>query len=245
MKVNKKNKKPVICRGSIDILENKIKDLLYERETNLKMVETMEEKNLSIIKSQKEIILKLGEEIAKLKKQLVDERETNLKILKIDEAQIERIKKENELFQAIANQHPPTSDMFIKKDAEERGHSYYGDPETLNDFCNEMTIIAKEFSSLKQSATDGWFQDTIDEDIEDIIKEKEKEDNKVIEDLKEKLKTISEYKQETQEQCDTLTEENKALRTYIRNSKEEKLQAKIRQQEEEIRFLRDTCGIKS
>ena len=95
MKVNKKNNKPVICRTSIDILENKIKDLLWERETNLKMVEMAQEKNLSIITSQKEIIIALGEEIEKLKeeyKKLKEEDWSKKYALKID---YQRILDEN------------------------------------------------------------------------------------------------------------------------------------------------------
>ena len=106
MKVNKKNNKPVICRTSIDILENKIKDLLYERETNLKMVEMAQEKNLSIITSQKEIILALGEEIEKLKEeykkdirqgQLWKSREKQKKQNDVLKQEIEELKEEIKL----------------------------------------------------------------------------------------------------------------------------------------------------
>ena len=212
MKVNKKNNKPVICRTSIDILENKIKDLLYERETNLKMVEMAQEKNLSIITSQKEIIIALGEEIEKLKERL-DYEEAFAK------EEIEILKQDNEKLKELNKLE-----------------------------CENAKLLLQESVSLQKEEVKEVITDKLNEDIEHIIKSKEEEDKKyfnTIQNLKDQLENSDDLNTQYFTECETLKEENIALRTFIRQNGLAKLHTKIKQLNEEITFLRTQAGLET
>jgi len=225
LELNKKNKKPVISRVTIDILENKIKELLYEREVNSQLYsqtiqsDKLKKEEMFIMLDEKGDIIdqhikhieKLNQDIEKLQEKNSGHLDnwkfydTTIKHLK---QEIEKLKEENKL----VNQN---AEMLLQE------------------------MVANQKEEVKEP--DGWFEDNINEDIEEIIKDKEKEDNKVIDKLKEDMKYISECKLETEEKCETLKEENKALRTYIRENGIAKAQVKIKQLNEEITFLRTQC----
>lgn len=218
MKVNKKNKKPVICRTSIDILENKIKDLLWERETNLKMVETAEEKNLSIIKSQKEIIFTLGQEIERIK-------EDNEKDINKRTCLLGKQKKENDVLK-----------QEIEKLKEE------------NKLVNQNAeMLLQEMVASDKKEVNEVITDKLNEDIEDIIKSKEEGDKKHfdIRLLEERLERSKQRESDYIDECERLKEENITLKTAIRENGILKLQTKIKQQNEEITFLRSLKGLET
>jgi len=255
MKVNKKNNKPVICRTSIDILENKIKDLLYERETNLKMVEMAQETNLSIITSQKEIILALGEEIEKLKEeykkdirqgQLWKSREKQKKQNDVLKQEIEKLKgkeKEYDKIMYCIENHPDyeSMDITIHPDFKEVKEGITCD---LKQEIEKLKEPKKSFSEeINEVITD-----KLNEDIEDIIKSKEEEDKKyfnTIQNLKDELEEEKGEARKYFDECETLKEENVAIRTFIRQNGLAKLHTKIKQLNEEITFLRTQAGLEN
>jgi len=218
MKVNKKNKKPVICRESIDILENKIKDLLWERERNLKMVETAEEKNLSIIKSQKEIIFTLGQEIERIK-------EDNEKDINKRTCLLGKQKKENDVLK-----------QEIEKLKEE------------NKLVNQNAeMLLQEMVASDKKEVNEVITDKLNEDIDDIIKSKEEGDKKHFDTrlLEERLERSKQRESDYIDECERLKEENITLKTAIRENGILKLQTKIKQQNEEITFLRSLKGLET
>ncbi len=252
MKVNKKNKKPVICRTSIDILENKIKDLLWERETNLKMVETAEEKNLSIIKSQKEIIVALGEEIEKLKEeykkdirqgQLWKSREKQKKENDVLKQEIEKLKEQLDYEGAKAREHSKFLSEMSKIDKQEIEKL-----KEENKLVNQNAeMLLQEMVASDKKEVNEVITDKLNEDIEDIIKSKEEGDKKHfdIRLLEERLERSKQRESDYIDECERLKEENITLKTAIRESGILKLQTKIKQLNEEITCLRNLKGLET
>ena len=130
--------------------------------------------------------------------------------------------------------------MFISKNCELK--------EEIKLVNENAQMLLQESVSLQKEEVKEVITDKLNEDIEHIIKSKEEEDKKyfnTIQNLKDQLENSDDLNTQYFTECETLKEENIALRTFIRQNGLAKLHTKIKQLNEEITFLRTQAGMET